>query len=153
MIRYALKCEAGHGFDSWFQSAAAFDSLARAGHLACVVCGSSEVSKSLMAPRVTSKETPEADVSAKKDPATQTAPTLSKPQSEVEQALASLRRKVEESADYVGKNFVKEARAMHEGRSPERSIYGEARLDQARALVAEGVPLMPLPFKPKRELS
>lgn len=153
MIRYALKCEAGHGFDSWFQSAAAYDSLARAGHLACVVCGSSEVSKSLMAPRVTSKETPQADAPAKKDPATQTAPTLSKPQSEVEQALASLRRKVEESADYVGKNFVKEARAMHEGRSPERSIYGEARLDQARALVAEGVPLMPLPFKPKRELS
>ena len=54
MIRYALKCEAGHGFESWFQSAAAFDSLARAGHLSCAVCGSTEVSKSLMAPRVTS---------------------------------------------------------------------------------------------------
>ncbi|HAC48262.1 MAG TPA: DUF1178 domain-containing protein, partial [Sulfitobacter sp.] len=54
MIRYALKCEAGHGFDSWFQSAAAFDSLARGGHLSCAVCGSAEVRKSLMAPRVTS---------------------------------------------------------------------------------------------------
>jgi len=154
MIRYALKCEAGHGFDSWFQSATAYDSLARAGHLSCAVCGSSDVSKSLMAPRVTSGEAPEQQtVPAKTDKPADTVPVLSKPQSEVEKALATLRRKVEESSDYVGKNFVKEARDMHEGRSPERSIYGEARLDQARALIEEGVPLMPLPFKPKRELS
>ncbi|NUH65943.1 DUF1178 family protein [Sulfitobacter sp. S0837] len=154
MIRYALKCEAGHGFDSWFQSAAAYDSLARAGHLACAICGSSEVSKSLMAPRVTSGDAPERPaVPAKTDQPADTAPMLSKPQSDVEKALADLRRKVEANSDYVGKNFVKEARDMHEGRSPERSIYGEARLDQARALIEEGVPLMPLPFKPKRELS
>ena len=154
MIRYALKCEAGHGFDSWFQSAAAYDSLDRAGHLSCAVCGSSDVSKSLMAPRVTSGEAPEQQtVPAKTDNPADTVPVLSKPQSEVEKALATLRRKVEESSDYVGKNFVKEARDMHEGRSPERSIYGEARLDQARTLIEEGVPLMPLPFKPKRELS
>lgn len=154
MIRYALKCEAGHGFDSWFQSAAAYDSLARAGHLSCAVCGSDEVSKSLMAPRVTVGDTPAeqpAPVSAQKS--SETVPVLSKPQNEVEQALAALRRKVEENSDYVGKNFVKEARDMHAGRSPERSIYGEARLDQARALIEEGVPLMPLPFKPKRQLS
>lgn len=153
MIRYALKCEAGHGFDSWFQSAAAYDSLARAGHLSCAVCGSAEVSKSLMAPRVTSAES--AETPAPQAPTTpeKTVPKLSQPQSDVEKALAALRRKVEENSDYVGKNFVREARAMHEGRKPERSIYGEARLDQARALVEEGVPLMPLPFKPKRDVS
>lgn len=152
MIRYALKCEAGHGFDSWFQSAAAFDSLARGGHLSCSVCGSGEVRKSLMAPRVTSGESvPEAV--EKPQPAEKPAPALSKPASDVEKALTALRKKVEATSDYVGKNFVREARDMHAGRTPERAIYGEARLDQARALVEEGVPLMPLPFKPKRQLS
>ncbi|WP_339637751.1 DUF1178 family protein [uncultured Sulfitobacter sp.] len=152
MIRYALKCEAGHGFDSWFQSAAAFDSLARGGHLSCAVCGSAEVRKSLMAPRVTSGESvPEAV--EKPQPAEKPAPALSNPASDVEKALTALRKKVEATSDYVGKNFVREARDMHAGRTPERAIYGEARLDQARALVEEGVPLMPLPFKPKRQLS
>lgn len=153
MIRYALKCEAGHGFDSWFQSAAAYDSLARAGHLSCAVCGSTQVSKSLMAPRVTTAESAEVPVVRTPISPDETVPMLSKPQNDVERALAALRRKVEESSDYVGKNFVREARDMHAGRKPERSIYGEARLDQARALIEEGVPLMPLPFKPKRDLS
>ena len=155
MIRYALKCEAGHGFESWFQSAAAFDSLARAGHLSCAVCGSTEVSKSLMAPRVTSGgSAPAAPEAAEKpQPAETPAPALSNPASDVEKVLSALRKKVESTSDYVGKNFVREARDMHAGRTPERPIYGEARLDQARELVAEGVPLMPLPFKPKRQLS
>ena len=149
MIRYALKCEAGHGFDSWFQSAAAFDSLARGGHLSCAVCGSAEVRKSLMVPRVTSSDSvAEAPKAAEKS-----VPVLSNPPSDVEKALTALRKKVESTSDYVGKNFVREARDMHAGRTPERAIYGEARLDQARALVEEGVPLMPLPFKPKRQLS
>ena len=149
MIRHALKCEAGHGFDSWFQSAAAFDSLARGGHLSCAVCGSAEVRKSLMAPRVTSSDSvAEAPKAAEKS-----VPVLSNPPSDVEKDLTALRKKVESTLDYVGKNFVREARDMHAGRTPERAIYGEARLDQARALVEEGVPLMPLPFKPKRQLS
>lgn len=153
MIRYALKCEAGHGFESWFQSAAAYDSLARAGHLSCAVCGSAEVSKSLMAPRVAAGERAEAPEATAPAEPEKTVPMLSNPQSDVEKALAALRRKVEENSEYVGKDFVREVRDMHEGRAPERSIYGEARVDQARALLEEGVPLMPLPFKPKRELS
>ncbi|MGB3245465.1 MAG: DUF1178 family protein [Sulfitobacter sp.] len=147
MIRYALKCEKGHSFDSWFASATAFETLERAGHLSCAVCGSGEVAKSLMAPRVTTSE---------KEPAVQpqdTVPMLSHPKSDVEKAVAALRKKVEESSEYVGKDFVAQARAMHDGDTPERSIYGEARLDQARALVEEGVPILPLPFRPKKKLS
>lgn len=78
---------------------------------------------------------------------------LSAPGSDAERALAEMRRKVEENSDYVGDRFVEEARSMHLGDSPERSIYGEARLDDARALAEEGVPVMPLPFKPKKKLS
>ena len=147
MINYTLKCEAGHSFDSWFQSATAFETLAKAGQLSCVECGSTDVSKAIMAPRI-AKGTP--DQVAHDTP---TAPVLREPTTEVQQALADLRRKVEKSSDYVGDRFASEARAMHLGEKPERSIYGEARLDQARALIEDGVPLMPLPFRPKQKLS
>lgn len=95
-----------------------------------------------MAPRVAPK-------SVKSE--VQTTPVLQNPPTEVETAIAELRRKVEESSDYVGEKFTDEARAMHLGDKPERAIYGEARLDQARDLIEDGVPLMPLPFRPKQK--
>jgi hypothetical protein len=141
MIQYALKCDEGHSFESWFQSAAAFDSLSAAGHVTCPVCGSSKVKKALMTPGVPAKQNKGADVT----------PVLKNPPTEVEQAMAELRRQVEENSDYVGDKFADEARAMHLGDVPERSIYGEARLDQAKELIEDGVPLMPLPFRPKQK--
>ncbi|MBD3663702.1 DUF1178 family protein [Sulfitobacter aestuariivivens] len=142
MISYTLKCDEGHSFDSWFQSSSAFEALEKAGHLNCAVCGSLKVAKSLMAPRVATSDDADAPV-----------PVLSKPHSDVEKAVEALRKKVEANSDYVGKDFASQARAMHEGTVPERSIYGEARLDQAKALAEDGVPVMPLPFRPKQKLS
>ena len=139
MIQYALKCRAGHGFDSWFQSAAAFDRLAAAGMLACGICGGAEIEKSLMAPAITS------NLPAPK-PVTLTLPTT-----DLEREIAALRRKVEENADYVGADFATLARAIHDGDAPERSIWGEARPDQARALMEDGIPVAPLPFMPSRK--
>ena len=142
MISYALKCDQGHVFDSWFQSAAAFDALAKGGHLSCSVCGSDTVSKAVMAPRVTvSTKTP--------TPAGSLRPTTG----DAENPVAALRRKVEENAEYVGKDFTRQAREIHLGQTPERAIYGEARPDQARSLIEDGVPLIPLPFGPRRKVS
>lgn len=133
MIRYALKCREGHEFESWFQSAQAFDALVKSGHVSCAVCGGGEVSKALMAPRVSVAPEP-----APKDPTAE--------------ALARLRREVEENATYVGGSFAQKAREMHEGLAPETSIYGEASLTEARALLEDGVPVLPLPFKPKQKM-
>ncbi|HDY94876.1 MAG: DUF1178 family protein [Sulfitobacter litoralis] len=152
MIKFSLKCERDHQFESWFKSAAAFDALAQAGHLTCAICGSPEVTKGMMAPRVSTGDA--RTNSPKDDTKPDTAvPVLSKPQSELEKALKALRKKVESSSEYVGNNFVKEARAMHLGDAPDRSIYGEARLDEAVALIEEGIPLTPLPFRAKRSTS
>jgi len=136
MIRYALSCANDHSFDSWFQSADAFDKLKAAGMVTCAVCGSSEVKKSIMAPRV---RTSEADA------------PLSAPASPAEQALKELRETVEANSENVGGNFAKEARAMHDGTAPERSIYGEAKIEDAKALIEDGVPVVPLPFGPNRK--
>ncbi|KUJ80474.1 hypothetical protein AVO45_05335 [Ruegeria marisrubri] len=145
MIQYALKCSEGHSFDSWFQSAEAFDKLSAAGMVACAVCGSSKVEKAIMTPRVRPAR------NAVKQAGEASENKLSDPASAAEQALAELRRKIEANADYVGKDFADEARKIHLGEAPERSIYGEARADEAKALAEEGVPVALLPFVPNRK--
>ena len=142
MIHYSLRCSNSHGFDSWFQSAEAYDSLHRAGQIGCPVCGDSAIEKTLMAPAVRP---------ARKagEPAVQ--PKLTEPQSELEAAMAELRRQVEANSEYVGLNFAAEARRMHDGEIDQRAIYGEAKPDEARALIEDGVPVAPLPFMPPRK--
>ncbi len=150
MINYTLKCSNDHRFDSWFQSAEAFDKLKAGGMVTCAICGDTHIEKAMMAPRVR----PARSAAAKPTvPATQpSVPTpatpapLTEPANEAEAALAKLRKQVEDNSDYVGKDFVSEARAMHEGAAPERAIYGEAKLEEAKALIEEGVPVAPLPF-------
>lgn len=137
MIQYALKCADGHTFDSWFQSAEAFEKLQSGGMVSCAVCGGSKVEKAVMTPRVAASRD-------KKGP-------LSTPASAAEQAMAELRRKVEDNSDYVGENFATEARAIHDGSAPERAIYGEAKLEDAKKLVEDGVPVAPLPFLSNRK--
>ena len=136
MIRYALRCDRAHRFDSWFGSSVDFDRLSGGGHLACSVCGSSAVEKDLMAPRVTAA-TPEAPLSAPASPA--------------EQALAELRRRIEARSENVGRDFAAEARRIHEGEAPARPIIGEARPAEARALVEDGIPVAPLPWTSDRK--
>ncbi|MFN6924962.1 MAG: DUF1178 family protein [Tabrizicola sp.] len=147
MIRYSLKCKAGHGFDSWFQNAEAFSALQSAGQVACPLCGTTSVEKSLMAPAVRPARKAEARAMQAD------APGLTEPQSELEAAIAALRRQIEENSDYVGMNFATEARRMHLGEVPERPIHGEARLEEARKLIEEGVPVAPLPFLPARKVN
>lgn len=139
MIRFSLKCAKDHSFESWFPSGSAFDTLKAAGHVACPVCGSGEVEKALMAPSVAA---PRGEAER---------PSLGAPATELEAALAALRRQVEENSDYVGMDFVTEARRMHAGEVPERAIHGEARADEARKLLEDGVPVTPLPFLPARK--
>ena len=138
MIKFSLKCDQDHQFESWFKSAAAFDALAQAGHLTCALCGSTKVTKGMMAPRVTTGERRENRNEGDQKPDA-AVPVLSKPQSALEEALKALRKEVETSSEYVGDDFVREARAIHIGDAPDRSIYGEARLDEAVALIAAAV--------------
>lgn len=162
MIRYALRCDERHDFESWFQSASAYDALAGAGRLSCPVCGSDKVSRALMAPALAARggAAPAGEGGAEEVSAPTTAAPAagggSPPEStrpEVEKALRDLRRKVEENADYVGGEFARQARAMHLGDLPQRAIYGDTKPAEARSLLEDGVPVLPLPFRPRRKLS
>ena len=152
MIQYTLKCAQDHSFDSWFQSADAYDKLMAAGLVTCALCGDTNVKKAMMAPRVrpASKAVGAPPENNAPPPAAPPGP-LSAPSNDVEKALADMKKHVEETSDYVGVNFAKEARAMHDGDTPERSIYGEAKPEEAKALIEEGIPVTPLPFRPGRK--
>jgi len=128
MIKYTLDCRHGHRFESWFQSGAAYEGLLARMLVTCPDCGSTDVAKAIMAPSV---KTAKRAATAEK--------------------LNALRAQIEANSDYVGSDFVQEARAMHLGDTPERAIHGEAKLADAKALIDEGVPIMPLPFIPKNK--
>jgi hypothetical protein len=140
MIKFALRCDNEHEFESWFRSGDDYDRLAGAGEVPCPVCGDTHVTKALMAPAVGRSGGGEEKVQlAAVDPR----------QQKLRAALRELRQKVTENADYVGDRFPDEARKIHYSEAEPRGIYGEATADEARALVDEGVEFHPLPSLPE----
>ena len=141
MIVFNLSCDNAHRFEGWFGSADDFTSQADAGSIACPVCGSGTVQKEMMAPAVRPGRKPAARVD------------LSQPGSEVEAALVALKKQIEANSEYVGMNFETEARRIHQGEAPERAIHGEAKPEQARRMIEDGLPVAPLPFVPGRKVN
>lgn len=131
MIRYSLRCADGHDFEGWFRSSADYEVQSSACEVACPECGSDTVEKAPMAPAVSRRDA---------------APSLDDPRLA---RLVALRRHVEQNFENVGDRFVKEARAIYEGNAEDRGIYGEARLDEVRELIEDGVPVAPLPDVPR----
>lgn len=133
MIRFALKCACGHRFESWFRDNAACEALMAAGRLSCPACGGAEVAKAPMAPFVASGQPEREAVSESRD-------------ARVRAALLRLRAAVEANSENVGADFAEEARKIHYGESPKRSIYGDATPDEAEALADEEIPFAQLPW-------
>jgi hypothetical protein len=157
MIRYALNCEHGHAFDSWFQNSAAYDKQAKRGLVACPICGSAKVEKAIMAPRLVRAEAatppplaaaPPNPQSATPVPATAPVAVMSPPERELRKKLKELREHITKNADYVGPRFPEQARKIHYGEIEHRSIYGEASPDEAKELHEEGIEFHPLPTLP-----
>lgn len=175
MIRYALLCEAGHEFESWFPNSAGFEEQAKRGFVSCPDCGSVKVERAIMAPNVartdrgprlieataeTANETAPAGPSAPERavPATAAAASASdasaplvlmgEKEMAVRQLLTAIHAQIVEKAENVGKRFADEALKIHHGETEGRPIYGEASLDEARMLEEEGVEFMALPRLP-----
>ena len=137
MIRYALICDQGHDFDAWFGSGAAYEEQERARVLSCPCCGSPNVKKAPMAPAVKQSQA---------EPLAQPSVTERK---KTYAFLKGLRAHLEANAEHVGPAFPEEARKMHYGETESRSIYGEASVEEAKALEEEGIPAIPLPRLPQ----
>ena len=156
MIRYALICQQGHEFESWFQDSAAYDKQAKRGLVSCPRCGSAKVEKAIMAPRLSATakrrskaiEAPEPAPDAAPAPAPAPVAMISPQEQEIRAKLKELRDHLTENADNVGAKFPEEARKMHYGEIEHRSIYGVASPEEAKELSEEGIEFHPLPSLP-----
>lgn len=138
MINFSLICENEHEFDGWFRDGAAFEKQVAAGEVACPYCGSTKVSKGLMAPNIGAKSNRRV-----------TAAAASPNAKEMAEALRKMREYVHANADYVGESFPEEARKIHYEETEARGIYGEASADDVRDLTEEGIDVLPMPVLPE----
>lgn len=175
MIKYSLRCERDHAFESWFQDSASFDNQAKRGLVSCPVCNSVKVEKSIMAPQIPRKgrtaeqrageeKMQRAVARQKKTESTPAAtpdtvsapvitpsaePLLMAQEKELLSKLKELRDHIKANADNVGEQFPEQARKMHYGEIEHRPIYGDASPSEAKALLEEGVEVMPMPVLPE----
>lgn len=149
MIRYALRCDSNHSFESWFADSAAYDKQAKRGLVGCPECGSTKVEKAIMAPQLanTRKRGEPAVAPAASREKTPVA-MLSPQEKELRQKLKEIRDHLTKNSEHVGPKFPEEARKMHYGEIAHRSIYGEASPEQAKELAEEGIEFHPLPVLP-----
>ena len=143
MIKFSLACETGHEFDGWFGSSEDYETQQKRGLIACPVCDTTKVSKSLMTPSVSTTRKKES-----RNQAIAVA-TAHHAKTEMMAKLREIRDEITKNADNVGEKFPEEARKIHYGESERRAIYGEAGLQDVKELVDEGVEIAPMPVLPE----
>ena len=135
MIIFNLDClVCKYSFEGWFESSKNFTKQKKNNLINCPSCNSSKVKKALMAPNVAKKSNTK-DKKTKKTIASN---------------ISKLKKMVEKNFDYVGDSFSEEAKKIKYGESKDRSIYGEASLEQTKDLLNEGIDILPLPFSSKK---
>ena len=152
MIRYQLQCDKDHGFEAWFTNSAAYDKQVKRKLVTCPECGSTKVSKAIMAPNVGVKGNKKSELQVPAKQPNSPAPVDAKvaaAQQEILSAMRKLRKVVEDNAEYVGPRFAEEARKIHYKESEEKGIYGEASPSDVKELLDEGVEIHALPVLPE----
>lgn len=151
MIRYRLNCRKGHQFEGWFASSTAFDRQAKQGRVTCPTCGTSKVSKALMAPSIAKGGKPKRRAKSEQPDTDAPKPDTQRvaAHKELAAAMRKLRAEIEAKSEYVGSRFPEEARKIHYEESPARGIHGEATAEEAKSLSEEGIEFFPLPVLPE----
>lgn len=139
MIKYSLSCDNAHAFEGWFSESADFDRQVASGFLTCPVCNSAAISKTLMAPSVSTARRQEEKQAMVMDLARREA--IAK----LKEAVAAIKANAED----VGEKFPEEARKIHYGEADARGIIGQASLGEVRDLLEEGIEIAPLPVIPE----
>jgi hypothetical protein len=136
-----LKCEGEHAFEGWYENALEFQALLEADDVTCPLCGSAAVRRVPSASRISTSKTNNAGPSPEPPPTE--AATLPLP---VQKALSQVLGQVRRTHEYVGDEFSKKARAIHQGKDESRPIYGESTPEEEEELAAEGVPFFKVPI-------
>lgn len=133
MILYTLKCKEDHSFESWFRNSQSFDAQKEKKLIHCPICGISEISKAVMAPRIGKKQST-LDSSSQTD--------LGKAHLAVQEIKTYLKK----HATNVGNDLYNQAQKMNDGDIPPKSIYGRATVEQVKDLEDQDIAILPLPW-------
>ena len=149
MIVFDLKCGKDHVFEAYFADSATYELQAKAGEIACPLCGDETVAKAPMAPNIAVNN------KARGEPAPAKAPVRQPPSPpEMARAVATLRRMrthIEQNFDNVGTRFPEEARKIHYGEVERRNIYGDATKEEVGSLADEGIEIGEIPWVPRHD--
>ena len=138
MISFNIRCSKEHVFEAWFNNSSAYEAQAKAGEIACPICGDTKVEKAPMAPRVNMGKS---RAVANKTPS----PAM------VREFITKIHRHVKENCEDVGDQFAEEARRIHYGESEDRGIHGQASDEEVQELVEENIDVLRLPDLPRSD--
>ncbi len=136
MIKYNLKCENDHEFESWFSNSEEFDKLNKKNLLECIFCSSKKINKSIMAPMISNSKN-------KNDEKIQ---MVGKDFRKEKKKLLNLRKFIEKNFDYVGKDFSKKVREVYYDKKSKKAIYGTTTPEEREELAEEGIDLFSIPW-------
>lgn len=156
MIKYSLRCEQNHGFESWFKNSGTFERLLESNSISCPHCHSLRISKAVQTPKLSKglgKKGPISTASTRQLSAEKTAMAAHVPATNghARELIKKLHRHVRENFEYVGQHFAEEARKIHYGEEEDRPLWGEVSREEARDLRDEGIPAQPIPELPKSD--
>ena len=143
MMRFTLHCENAHDFEAWFGGNADFDEQRERGLVECPHCGSREIGKALMTPRVSTARRRDAREEGVRQTLTNARDGM------LREKMRELAKAVRENTTDVGERFPEEARRIHYGEAEARAIRGRAAPEEAKALREEGVEIAPVPVVPE----
>ena len=135
MIKYILKCNKGHEFESWFSDSAEFEKLNEKKLLECIFCSSKSISKSIMSPMVSNSSSKDINLE-----------TINKKIANEKNKLLKLRKYIENNFDYVGKDFGKKVREVYYDKKNKKGIYGTTTPEEREELAEEGIELLSIPW-------
>ena len=138
MIKYILKCDKEHEFESWFSDSEEFEKLNKRGLLECIYCSSQNIKKSIMAPMISNSQI--------KD---QKNLKITSELKNEKYNLLKLREFIEKNFEYVGRDFSKKAREIYYDKKSKKAIYGTTSQEERDELAEEGIDLMSIPWVTK----
>ena len=135
MIKYNLKCQNEHEFESWFSNSHEFDKLNKKDLLECIYCSSKKINKSIMAPMVSYAKNKDELIEK-----------LSKDFKKEKNKLLKLRKYIEKNFDYVGKDFSRKVREVYYDKKSNKAFYGTTTSKEREELAEEGIDLLSIPW-------
>ena len=150
MIKYSLKCseddcKTKESFDGWFQNSSSFEKQIKAGYISCPYCGSLKIRKNLMSPSLKKIKGIKSKLNSKNVKHNEWHKNSNK-QIDMMVVLRNLKKEIQKNAEFVGKNFAKEAEAIHKGKSKKRAIYGQANAKDLKELKSKNIEVINVPW-------